>query len=154
MNGDVVVGLPSRYDGALRWVSEAILGGFYRVHRELGPGFLESVYEAAVAIVLRGMGLQVEQQATVNVHFRGVTVGVFRIDLLVESAIAVELKASRTLDPAHEAQLLNYLRASNLEVGLLLNFGQRPSFKRLVFSNDRKHLASDGRTSTESGEQN
>lgn len=145
MNGDVAVESRTRYDGALRWVSEAILGGFYGVYRELGPGFLESVYEASLAIVLRDMGLQVEQQAPVNVHFRGVTIGVFRIDLLVQSAIAVELKASRALDPSHEAQLLNYLRASHLEVGLLLNFGQRPSFKRLAYSNDRKHLAPDDR---------
>ena len=133
MNGDVLLGSSTRYDGALRWVSEAILGGFYRVCGELGPGFLESVYQAALAIVRRDMGLQVEQQAPVNVRCRGAIVGAFRIDLLVESAIAVELKASRTLDPSHEAQLLNYLRASNLEIGLLLNFGQRPSFKRLAF---------------------
>jgi GxxExxY protein len=146
MESDDVVGSPTRYDGALRWVSEAILGGFYQVYRELRPGFLESVYETALAIVLRDMGLRVEQQAPVNVHFRGVTVGVFRIDLLVESAVAVELKTSRILDPSHEAQLLNYLGASDLEVGLLLNFGQRPSFKRLAFSNARKHQAS-GRAS-------
>jgi GxxExxY protein len=130
--------LRPRYDGALRWVSEAVLGGFFLVYRELRPGFVESVYEAALAIVLRDMGLRVEQQAAVSVTFRGTTVGAFRIDLLVESAIAVELKTSRLIDPSHEAQLLNYLRASNLEIGLLLNFGQRPSFKRLAFSNDRK----------------
>jgi GxxExxY protein len=150
MESGEVVGSPTRYDGALRWVSEAILGGFYRVYRELGPGFLESVYEAAVAIVLHDMGLRVERQAPVNVRFRGATIGTFRIDLLVESSVAVELKASRSLDPSHEAQLLNYLRASDLEVGLLLNFGQRPSFKRLAFANDRKYRASDGRRGIES----
>ena len=132
----------SRYDGSLRWLSEGILGGFYAVYRELGAGFLESVYQASLAIALREMGLKVEEQASVNVRFRGVAVGVFRIDLLVESAIAVELKAGRGLDRSHEAQLLNYLRASDLEVGLLLNFGQRPSFKRLVYSNERKRCAS------------
>jgi GxxExxY protein len=154
MDRDMVVRSRSQYDGALRWVSDAILGGFYGVYRELGRGFLESVYEASLAIVLRDMGLQVEQQALVNVHFRGVTIGVFRIDLLVQSAVAVELKASRALDPSHEAQLLNYLRASRLEVGLLLNFGQRPSFKRLAYSNDRKRLASDDRATADSGNQN
>jgi GxxExxY protein len=154
MNSGKVVGFPTRYDGALRWVSEAILGGFYQVYRELRPGFLESVYEAALSIVLRDMGLRLEQQAPVNVRFRNVTVGVFRIDLLVESAVAVELKTSRILDPSHEAQLLNYLRASDLEVGLLLNFGQRPSFKRLAFSNDRKHRPADDRRVAGSETQN
>jgi GxxExxY protein len=115
-----------------------VLGAFYRVYNELGTGFLESVYEAAMVVVLDSMGIRVERQAPVSVHFRGTIIGSFKIDLLVESAIAVELKASRTLDSAHEAQLLNYLRASDLEVGLLLNFGDRPSFKRLAYSNRRK----------------
>jgi GxxExxY protein len=127
-----------RYEGSLRWASEAVLGAFYRVYNELGTGFLESVYEAAMVVVLGGMGMHVERQAPVSVRFRGITIGSFKIDLLVESAIAVELKASRTLERAHEAQLLNYLRASELEVGLLLNFGERPSFKRLAYANRRK----------------
>lgn len=129
-----------RYDGALRWASDAVLGAFYRVYNELGTGFLESVYGAAMVVVLRGMGVHVERQAPVRVLFRGNIIGSFKMDLLVESAIAVELKASRKPDSAHEAQLLNYLRASDLEVGLLLNFGDRPSFKRLAYSNKRKLL--------------
>jgi GxxExxY protein len=127
-----------RYEGALRWATEAVLGAFYRVYNELGTGFLESVYEAAMMVVLDSMGMRAERQAPVSVYFRGTIIGSFKIDLLVESRIAVELKASRALNPAHEAQLLNYLRASDLEVGLLLNFGERPSFKRLVYSNRRK----------------
>jgi GxxExxY protein len=127
-----------RYEGALRWATEAVLGAFYRVSNELGTGFLESVYEAAMVVVLDSMGIRVERQAPVNVRFRGTLIGSFKIDLLVESAIAVELKAGRTLDSAHESQLLNYLRASDLEIGLLLNFGERPSFKRLAYSNRRK----------------
>ena len=130
----------SRYDGARRWLTEAILGGFYAVHRELGAGFLESVYEVSLAIALRQMGLKVEQQAAVAVSFRGVTVGAFKIDLLVESLVAVELKASSRLVQSHEAQLLNYLRACDLEVGLLLNFGVRPTFRRLAYSNERKRV--------------
>ena len=126
------------YDGALRWASDAILGAFYTVHRELGSGFIEAIYEAAMAMVLGDMGIHVERQAPVSVCFRGSRLGSFRIDLLVESAVAVELKACRSLEPAHEAQLLNYLRASELEVGLVLNFGERPSFKRLAYSNERK----------------
>jgi GxxExxY protein len=114
------------------------LVAFYRVYNELGTGFLESVYEAAMAMVLGTMGVGVERQAPVSVRFRGRVIGSFKIDLLVESRVAVELKASRTIDRSHEAQLLNYLRASDLEVGLLLNFGEQPSFKRLAYSNDRK----------------
>lgn len=128
----------SRYDGALRWVTEAVLGAFFTVYRELGYGYLESVYEAATAITLREMKMHVDQQVPQDVHFRGEIIGTFKIDLLVESAVAVEIKAARALDSAHEAQLLNYLRASRLEVGLLLNFGQRPSFKRLAYANERK----------------
>jgi GxxExxY protein len=127
-----------RYEGAQRWLTDAVLGAFYRVYNELGSGFLESVYEGAMAIVLSSMGVECVRQAAVSVHFRGRVVGSFKIDLLVESRLAVELKASRTLERAHEAQLLNYLRASDLEVGLLLNFGERPVFKRLAYSNDRK----------------
>jgi GxxExxY protein len=144
MNAELTLESPGRYDGALRWASEAVLAAFYRVYNELGTGFLESVYEAALAIVLGSMGLHVERQAPVSVHFRGSVIGSFRIDLLVESAIAVELKASRMLDRAHEAQLLNYLRASELEVGLLLNFGEQPSFKRLAYSNERKRAPRTG----------
>jgi GxxExxY protein len=138
MSTELNVEFGSYYDGALRWASEAVLAAFYRVYNELGTGFLESVYEAAMAVVLGSMGLHVERQAPVSVRFRGSIIGSFRTDLLVESAIAVELKASRVLDRAHEAQLLNYLRASELEVGLLLNFGEQPSFKRLAYSNERK----------------
>ena len=129
----------SRQWGRVVWrMSDGVLGAFHRVYNELGTGFLESVYEAAMVVVLEDMGMRTERQAPVSVYFRGTTVGSFRIDLLVESVIAVELKASRALDVAHEAQLLNYLRASDLEIALLLNFGQRPSFKRLAYSNRRK----------------
>jgi GxxExxY protein len=126
------------FEGTLRWVSDGVLGAFYRVYNELGAGFLESVYEAAMVVVLDGMRIRVQRQAPVSVCFRGTIIGLFKIDLLVESAIAVELKASRVLESAHQAQLLNYLRASDLEIGLLLNFGDRPSFKRLAYSNRRK----------------
>jgi GxxExxY protein len=148
MTTELTVERTSRYDGALRWASEAVLAAFYQVYNELGPGFLESVYEAAVSMVLGNMGIHVERQAPVSVRFRGSIIGSFRIDLLVESAVAVELKASRALDRAHEAQLLNYLRASELEVGLLLNFGDKPSFKRMAYSNQRKtrpQVDADGR---------
>jgi GxxExxY protein len=117
---------------------QRIIGVFYDVYNELGHGFLESVYENAVAIALRQAGLAALQQAPITVRFRGQTVGYFRADLLVQDAVIVELKAASGIEPAHEAQLLSYLRATEIEVGLLLNFGPKPQFKRLVFANERK----------------
>ena len=121
-----------------RDLTQKIIGVFYQVYNELGHGFLESVYENAMAIALREAGVPAAQQAPITVRFRGQIVGDFRADLLVEGAVVVELKAASGIDPAHEAQLLNYLRATEIEVGLLLNFGPKPQFKRLVFDNERK----------------
>jgi GxxExxY protein len=137
------------YEGAQRWLTDAVLGAFYGVYNELGTGFLESVYEAAMEGMLRGMNVPVERQAPVTVRFRGTAIGSFKVDLLVASKVAVELKASKTLEPAHQAQLLNYLRASDLEIGLLLNFGERPTYKRLAYSNDRKRRQVAGAEGTE-----
>lgn len=123
-----------------RQLTERILGTFYQVYNELGCGFLESVYGAAMHLALQADGLNAERQTTVAVFFRGRVVGEFRADLIVERRVVIELKACRAIDPAHEAQLLNYLRATELEVGLLLNFGPKPSFKRLAFANSRKLL--------------
>ena len=128
-------------------ITERIIGTFYAVHRELGSGFLESVYEAALFLALSDEGLDVRQQATIDVWFRGERVGAFRADLVIAESVIVELKAVRALVPVHEAQLLNALRATNIEVGLLLNFGLRPSFKRLVFANNRKKIRDHPRSS-------
>ena len=119
-------------------LTRKIIGVFYDVYNELGHGFLESVYQAAMLIALSEAGLRVETQVPIAVYFRGNRVGDFRADLMVESAVLLELKAARALDPSHEAQLLNYLRATEIEVGLLLNFGVKPEFKRLAFDNERK----------------
>jgi len=105
----------------------------------MGQGFLESVYREALAYVLATRGLPVEQEKAVTVYFRGRTVGIFRTDLLVNNAVIVELKCARSLDSAHEAQLLNYLKATEFEVGMLLNFGNRPQFRRMLLDNARKH---------------
>ena len=121
-----------------RELTDKIIGVFYDVYNELGHGFLESVYEAAMAIALAETGLDVERQHPIPVWFRGQQVGDFRADVLVQKAVILELKAGRALEPSHEAQLLNYLRATPIEVGLLLNFGPQPQFKRLAFPNDRK----------------
>ena len=115
-----------------------VIGVFYQVYNELGHGFLESVYENAMEIALSSANLHVKRQFPLPVFFRGLQIGDFRADLLVEEAVIVEVKAARSLEPVHEAQLLNYLRASQLEIGLLLNFGPEPQIKRFVFSNDRK----------------
>ncbi|OGH05863.1 MAG: hypothetical protein A2W22_02740 [Candidatus Levybacteria bacterium RBG_16_35_11] len=118
-------------------VTDIILRSFYEIYNELGDGFLESVYENALYIVLTEYGLSVERQKDISVFFRGNVIGDFKADLIVEGKVIVELKAVRARDPAHEAQLINYLKATNIEVGLLLNFGRKPEFKRFVFNNKR-----------------
>ncbi|HEV8378304.1 MAG TPA: GxxExxY protein, partial [Tepidisphaeraceae bacterium] len=105
---------------------------------ELGFGFLESVYEQAMCIALRQVGLCVECQVPIKVYFRGVEVGLFKADMPVEGVILLELKSARALEPAHESQLVNELRATDIEVGLLLNFGPTPEVKRVAFDNERK----------------
>jgi len=109
-----------------------LIGLFFDVYHELGYGFLESVYEEAFAVALEESGLKFQRQKPLRVWFRGRLVGTFRADAVVEEVVLVELKAARILGPTHEAQLLNYLKATNLTVGLLLNFGPRPKFLRRV----------------------
>lgn len=121
-------------------ITDIILKSFYEVYNELGDGFLESVYENALAIVLASNGLNVARQKDISVFFRGVVIGSFKADLVAEEKVIVELKAVRSIDPAHEAQLINYLKATNVEVGLLLNFGRKPEFKRFVYDNKRKNI--------------
>jgi GxxExxY protein len=119
-------------------ITRRIVGVFFEVYGELGYGFLESIYCAAMTIALREAGLQVEPEIELEARFRGRPVGAFRADLLVESVVVVKLKAARAIDSAHIAQLLNYLRCTALETGLILNFGPRPQIRRLIFTNDRK----------------
>ena len=119
-------------------VTELIIKGFYRVYNELGYGFLEKVYENAMDIALRQLGLAVAQQSKIDVYFDGQVVGEYAADLVVNDAVIVELKAARALSAEHEAQLLNYLKATRYEVGLLLNLGVKAEIKRKAFNNDRK----------------
>ena len=123
-----------------REITDAIIGAFYDVYNELGYGFLESVYREAMIVALRSKNLAVEREQAVEVFFRGVSIGHFRTDLVVGKCVIVELKSARTLDGSHEAQLLNYLKATELELGLLLNFGPRPHFRRMILDNNRKSL--------------
>jgi len=119
-------------------LTSKVIGVFYEVYNELGHGFIESVYENSLAIALREAGHEVFQQVDIPVWFRGNQVGDFDADLLVDRSLILELKSARTIDPAHVAQLLNYLRATRIEVGLLLNFGPKPEFRRMAFDNSRK----------------
>ena len=117
-----------------------IIGVFYDVYNELGTGFLESVYQKSLALALESAGLTVRGRIDIPVWFRGHQVGQFEGDLLVEQCVLLELKAARVLGSAHQAQLLNYLRATEIEVGLLLNFGPKPEFKRVAYDNSRKRI--------------
>jgi len=128
-------------------ITDIILRSFYEVYNELGDGFLESVYENALYIVLTGDGLCVERQKDIAVFFRGKVIGDFKADLIVNEKVILELKAVRTINPTHEAQLINYLKATNIEVGLLLNFGKKPEFKRFIYDNKRKNISDNQRKS-------
>ena len=121
-------------------LTEVILKAFYHVYNKLGYGFLEKVYENALALTLRKRGLAVEQQKPVTVEFEGEPVGEYFADLLVANCVILELKAADAINAAHEAQLLNYLKATNIEVGFVLNFGPKAEFRRKVFTNDRKQM--------------
>ena len=128
-------------------ITDKIIRGFYEVYNELGHGFLESVYERSLEIALNSSGLKVCRQIQIPVWFRGKPVGDFTADMLIEDSVLLELKAARALDSSHQAQLLNYLRATEIEVGLLLNFGLKPEFKRLIFDNPRKAIRGNPRIS-------
>jgi len=109
-----------------------IIEACFEVSNELGAGFLESVYQNALVVALKQKGLEVQTQVPLTVRFRDVEVGQFFADILVEDKVIVELKAIETLAPEHQAQVINYLKASAIEVGLLVNFGRpRIEFKRL-----------------------
>ena len=114
-------------------LTQEIIGCAMKVHRTLGPGFLESVYQSALLHELRKARLKAEDQTAIAVHYDGVLVGSFVADILVDGRVIVENKAVRALAPIHEVQLVNYLTATGLEVGLLLNFGAESlEFKRRV----------------------
>jgi GxxExxY protein len=120
-------------------ITDKILHAFYKVvYPQLGYGFLEKVYENALVIALKAMTLRVQQQVKITVYFQEQIVGEYFADLVVEDVVIVELKAVSRLLAEHEAQLLNYLRATPYEVGLLLNFGPKPQFIRKAFDNSRK----------------
>jgi GxxExxY protein len=119
-------------------LTEKIIECFYIVYNTLGHGFLEKVYENALVIELQKCGMNVEKQKNIQVHYDDQIVGDYFADILVDNSVILELKACESISKAHEYQLINYLKATRIEVGLLINFGKEPEFKRKVFSNDRK----------------
>jgi GxxExxY protein len=121
-------------------LTDQVIGAFYNVYNRLGTGFLEKVYENALYFELMERGLQVEQQKPVKVFYGAHSVGLYFADLVVNGSVIIEVKAAEMLNPVHEAQLNNYLKATEIEVGLLLNFGGKPEFRRKYLTNDRKRI--------------
>ncbi len=119
-------------------LTNRIIKTFYDVYNELGYGFLEKVYQNSMFIELKARGFQVEAQKQIKVNYRGYEVGEYYADIVVNDLVILELKAAEFLTKEIEAQLLNYLRGTDMEVGLLLNFGKKPEFIRKVYENKRK----------------
>ena len=120
-------------------ITSLILKGYFNVYNKLGYGFLEKVYENALIIELRNLELKCEKQVPIEVFYDGNNVGQYFADIIVNDCVIIELKAADGLIEEHEAQLVNYLRATNIEVGLLLNFGKEAQYKRKAFSNKYKN---------------
>ena len=119
-------------------LTDKIIRAFFNVYNTLGFGFLEKVYENAMMIELKSLGLYCEKQTPINVHYRDARIGEYFADIVVEDKVIIELKAAESLCEEHEAQLLNYLKATEIEAGLLLNFGKTPQIKRKIFENAYK----------------
>ena len=117
--------------------TQKIIKAFYQVYNTLGYGFLEKVYENAIIIELKLMGINVEKQKQIKVYYKEEQVGEYYPDLIIDNSVIVELKAAESLCESHEFQLINYLKATDIEVGLLLNFGKSSEIKRKVFSNKK-----------------
>jgi len=119
-------------------LTEKIINIFYRVYNKLGYGFLEKVYENAMMIEFKREGILAISQSPIKVFYEGDVIGEYYADILVDNKVIIEIKAAKRLVEENEAQLLNYLKATDIEVGLLLNFGTEPEVKRKAFDNTRK----------------
>ncbi len=126
------------YDYTHQDLTSEIIRCFYNVYNKLGYGFLEKVYERSMIIEMSNQGLFVESQKPIEVLYDGVVVGEYFADLVVDDSVILELKAAQSICEEHEIQLVNYLKATSHEVGLLLNFGKKPEIRRKVFSNMNK----------------
>lgn len=122
-------------------LTDAIIKVYYSVYNELGYGFLEKVYQNAFYHELKNQGFDVVAQQQIKVYYKEKLVGEYFADLIVQDVIIIELKAAEVLVQENELQLLNYLRATDKEIGLLFNFGKKPEFKRKIFTNDKKRIA-------------
>ena len=120
-------------------LTQNIIKAYYNVYNTLGFGFLEKVYENAMVLELKEMGFEVEKQKQIDVFYHNEPIGTYYADLLVNDKVILELKAAQYLLENHEIQLINYLKATKIEVGLLLNFGKKPEFKRKIYSNEIKN---------------
>lgn len=119
-------------------LTKSIIGIYYNVYNELGYGFLEKVYHRAMIIELNKNGYEVEHEKKIDVFYKNEVVGTYIPDLIINKSVILELKCVEYLIEAHENQLINYLKATECEVGLVLNFGKDPQFKRKIFTNDLK----------------
>jgi GxxExxY protein len=119
-------------------LTKSIIGIYYNVYNELGYGFLEKVYHRAMIIELNKNGYEVEHEKKIEVFYKNEVVGTYIPDLIINKSVILELKCVEYLIEAHENQLINYLKATECEVGLVLNFGKDPQFKRKIFTNDLK----------------
>lgn len=119
-------------------ITAEVIAAFYAVYNTLGYGILEKVYENALILELQKRNMNVKQQFPIHVYFTGKIVGEYFADLLIQDTVIVEIKTANEIVDSHQAQLINYLKATNLEVGLVLNFGPKPDFKRKIFTNTRK----------------
>ena len=124
-------------------ITGQIIHIFYKVYNSLGYGFLEKVYENAMIIEFQKLNLNYENQYPINVYYEGFEIGHFIADFIVEEKVLIELKAIRELSSSDESQLINYLNATSVEVGLLLNFGKSPEIKRKIFDNQLKKYNQD-----------
>jgi GxxExxY protein len=138
INADLVFIERSAMELKHKELTDAIINAFYLVYNTLGYGFLERVYRNATMHELRKRGYQVESEIAVKVCYDGVIVGDYFADLIVNRLVILEIKSVESIAPAHEAQLTNYLKATGIEVGLVLNFGPKPQFRRRVFETARK----------------
>jgi GxxExxY protein len=129
---------PKKFEGKHSDLTGKILGAFFQIQKEMGFGFSEKVYETALEVLLMEQGLIPQRQKEIHVYYHGGLVGEFKADMIVNDVVLLEIKSVEKLIDAHDAQLLNYLKSTEIEVGLLLNFGREAEFRRKIYDNSRK----------------
>jgi len=117
-------------------LTNQIIGAFFDVYNDLGHGYVELVYRRAIVVALRERGVPIEIERALTIHYHGMVVGEYRADLIVDEKVIVECKVASRVAPAHETQLLNYLKATRINVGLILNFGPEATFRRMLMSSN------------------